>query len=105
MEFLEGVWRSLTTADSFAKESGLRWKLLDQYGQANRYVQTYYLSRRGTTRSGMSGRTACLSAMPGGGTWSGALLGAHPNAILADEIDILKYLSAGFTANRSTTSC
>lgn len=31
-----------------------------------------------------------------GGTLLGALLDAHPNAVLADEIDVLRYVAAGF---------
>jgi hypothetical protein len=31
-----------------------------------------------------------------GGTLIGALLDAHPNAVVADEVDVLRYLSAGF---------
>jgi hypothetical protein len=35
-----------------------------------------------------------------GSTLVGALLDAHPNVILADEVDVLKYIPAGFTRDQ-----
>lgn len=47
-------------------------------------------------------RTFCLliGHTKSGGSLLGALLDAHPNAVLADEVDALEYFSAGFTPHQ-----
>lgn len=44
-------------------------------------------------------RTLCLQIghTKSGGSLVGAMLDAHPNAVFADEVDVLAYLSHGFT--------
>jgi sulfotransferase family protein len=41
-----------------------------------------------------------IGHMKSGGSMIGSLLDAHPNAILADEVDALRYVRAGFTRDQ-----
>jgi len=64
---------------------------------ARRFVSTSLQSARDPGRF-RDVETICIFVghVKSGGTLIGALLDAHPNAVLADEIDVLRYLSAGF---------
>jgi hypothetical protein len=64
---------------------------------ARRFVSTSLQSARDPGRF-LNVETICLFVghVKSGGTLIGALLDAHPNAVVADEIDVLRYLSAGF---------
>jgi hypothetical protein len=64
---------------------------------ARRFVSTSLRSARDPDRF-RDVETICIFVghVKSGGTLIGALLDAHPNAVMADEIDVLRYLSAGF---------
>jgi hypothetical protein len=64
---------------------------------ARRFVSTSLQSARDPGRF-RDVETICIFVghVKCGGTLIGALLDAHPDAVLADEIDVLRYLSAGF---------
>jgi Sulfotransferase family len=64
---------------------------------ARRFVSTSLQSTRDPGRF-RDVETICIFVghVKCGGTLIGALLDAHPDAVLADEIDVLRYLSAGF---------
>jgi hypothetical protein len=65
---------------------------------ARRFVSTSVRTARDRGRFG-DVETLCifLGHVKSGGTLIGALLDAHPNAAVADEIDVLRYLTAGFS--------
>lgn len=96
MGFMAGVLKSFTGADALETDAGDG--LRNRLGMARRYVSTYYGSRKD---DGLfkSVRTYCMFVghARSGGSLAGALLDAHPNVILADEVDVLKYVQAGFT--------
>jgi hypothetical protein len=100
MEFIEGVWRSVTSADILRNQSGFE-DLLNRFGMARRYISTYSANREDP---GIfeSVKTYCMFAghARSGGSLVGALLDAHPHVILADEVDVLKYIPAGFTRDQ-----
>jgi hypothetical protein len=65
---------------------------------ARRFVSTSVRTARDPGRF-RDVETLCifLGHVKSGGTLIGAVLDAHPNAAVADEIDVLRYLSAGFS--------
>lgn len=65
---------------------------------AKNYVSSYYLSQTQRARF-QDVRAYCMfiGHMKSGGSMIGSLLDAHPNAILADEVDALHYVQAGFS--------
>jgi Sulfotransferase family len=64
---------------------------------ARRFVSTSLRSAREPDRF-REVQTMCLFVghVKSGGTLVGSLLDAHPNAVVADEIDVMRYLGAGF---------
>jgi hypothetical protein len=98
MELIEGVWRSFSATDAFLDDRGSREKLLNRFGLVRRYVTSYYRSR-GDNSPFQDVRTYCMfmGHARSGGSLVGALLDAHPNVILADEVDVLKYIPTGIT--------
>jgi hypothetical protein len=98
MEFLHGIWRSITFSDALPLRSGFRGELQNRFGMAQRYVSSFY-GRSQDNGALKSIRSYCMFVghARSGGSLVGALLDAHPNIILADEVDALKYVSAGFT--------
>ncbi|MCB0190939.1 MAG: sulfotransferase [Anaerolineae bacterium] len=68
---------------------------------ARRYVTTYYKCRQEPTQF-KDVKTFCMfiGHVKSGSTLIGSLLDAHPNVILADEADALKYVSSGFSRDQ-----
>lgn len=68
---------------------------------ARRFMTTQYQSWRQPTLFD-DVRTVCLfiGQVKSGGTLLGSLLDAHPDVILADEADVLRYAAAGFSRNQ-----
>jgi len=64
---------------------------------ARQYLSSYYQSRQ-SAADFQNVKTYCtfIGHMKSGGSMIGALLDAHPNAILADEVYALRYVQAGF---------
>ena len=88
-------WRRLMRSRAGSRLLGSRpYRAADT---ARRFVSTSLQSTRDPGRFG-DVETICIFVghVKCGGTLIGALLDAHPDAVLADEIDVLRYLSAGF---------
>lgn len=68
---------------------------------ARRYLTTYYKSRQAPTLF-QDVRTFCMfiGHAKSGSSLIGSLLDAHPNVILADEADVLHYVSNGFSRDQ-----
>jgi hypothetical protein len=63
-----------------------------------KYLTTYYASRAQTQIfADLQTFTLFVGHAKSGGTMIGALLDAHPNVILADELDVFKYMDDGFS--------
>jgi hypothetical protein len=88
-------WRRLTRSRAGSRLLGSRsYRAADT---ARRFVSTSLQSARDPGRF-RDVETICIFVghVKCGGTLIGALLDAHPDAVLADEMDVLRYLSAGF---------
>jgi len=101
--FLTGVLRSLVHSDGLPEYStpGVGKRLFRWLNFARRYGLSYRQTRNASALF-QDVETYCLlvgNTRSGGSTLS-ALLDAHPNVILADEVDTLQYLSAGFTRDQ-----
>lgn len=90
-------WRRLTARDAVAGRL-LRSDAFGKLNMARRFALTYYRSRR-QPRLFSEVRTFCtfVGHVKSGSTLIGSLLDAHPDVIMADEIDVLSCLAAGFS--------
>jgi hypothetical protein len=101
---LERLWVNWLNSDrwrAFAKDgpgaSVLRSPVYRKLSTARRYAFTAYKTYRQPALF-QDVKTFCLfiGQVKSGGSLLGSLLDAHPNVVLADEIDALRYVSAGF---------
>ena len=101
---LEDLWVSWLNSDrwrQFAKRGAggrlFRSPAFRKLDNARRYLLTYYKTVRQPALFA-DVKTFCMfiGHVKSGGTMLGSLLDAHPNIILADEVDVLGYVSAGF---------
>jgi hypothetical protein len=90
-----GSWRRAMRSDAGSRL--LRSRPYRAVDTARRFVWTSVRTARDPARF-RDVETICifLGHVKSGGTLIGALLDAHPNAVMADEIDVLRYLHAGF---------
>lgn len=89
------TWRRLMRSPAGARTSGSRpFRAADS---ARRYAVTSVQRARSPGRF-RDVRTLCtfIGHVKSGGTLLGALLDAHPQALVADEVDVLRYVAAGF---------
>lgn len=94
-------WLNSARWRAFAKDGPgarvLRSPIYRRLDNTRRYALTAYQSYR---QPGLfqDVKTFCLfiGQVKSGGTLLGALLDAHPSVVLADEIDALRYVAAGF---------
>lgn len=101
---LERLWVSWLNSDrwrAFAKEGPgarvLRSPVYRKLGTARRYALTAYKTyRQPALFQDVKSFCMFIGQVKSGGTLLGSLLDAHPNVVLADEIDALRYVSAGF---------
>jgi len=93
------LYSDLTTDDAQKQERDRRFKRITNKPQ--RYVASA-LGSLVNRKSFASVETLCLfiGYPRSGHSLIGALLDAHPNAIIADELDALKYVHAGFSRNQ-----
>ncbi len=88
-------WRAFAKDGPGAKV--LRSPVFHKLDTTRRYALTAYKTYRQPALF-QDVKTFCLfvGQVKSGGTLLGSLLDAHPNVVLADEIDALHYVSAGF---------
>jgi hypothetical protein len=76
---------------------GLDLDLRTRLSVARMYARSYEWARAQTGLfAEVRDYTMFLGHARSGGTLTGALLDAHPNAIIGDEVDVLQYVNAGF---------
>ena len=100
----EATWVGLKDSARWRRiaRSGLATRLrssqvLRSAGVARRYARTRYQCRRHPARfEAVDGVCLFLGHVKSGGTLLGALLDAHPDALVSDEIDVVRYMKAGF---------
>lgn len=103
-EKIEEHWVSATDSSGWRRmaRSAVGSRLLDSRpyraaDTARRFVATSLQRARDPDRfAGVETLCLFLGHVKSGGTLLGALLDAHPNALVADEIDVLRYVGAGF---------
>ena len=80
---------------------GLGARVYDSLRLAKSYVTSYYQSR-GEHALYDQVKTYCMFVghARSGGSITGALLDAHPNIVLADEMDVLNQVAAGFSRDQ-----
>lgn len=80
---------------------GIRERVADALLLAKRYTTSYYQSY-GKHALFDEVKTYCLFVghARSGGSITGALLDAHPNIVLADEMDVLQQVAAGFNRDQ-----
>ncbi len=101
---LERLWVGWLNSDrwrAFAKEGPgarvLRSPVYRKLDTARRYALSAYKTyRQPALFEGVKTFCMFIGQVKSGGTLLGSLLDAHPNVVLADEIDVLRYVSAGF---------
>ena len=100
----EATWVGLKDSERWRRiaRSGLASRLrgspvFRSAGMARRYAGTRYRSLREPARF-ETVETVCLflGHVKSGGTLTGALLDAHPDALVSDEVDVVRYMKAGF---------
>jgi hypothetical protein len=107
-ESLERAWVTFMNSNGFRKfaQQGAGSKVIgtESYKRlllAKNYVSTYPSSQINNARfEGV--KTFCVFIGPtkSGSTMIGSLLDAHPNIVLADELDALRYVAAGFNKHQ-----
>ncbi len=102
---LERLWVSFLNSDrfrQFAKRGSgsiiFKSTAYRSFHMASQYLTSYYHSRaNAATFRKVNTYCTFIGHMKSGGSMIGALLDAHPNAILADEVYALRYIQAGFS--------
>lgn len=92
-----GMLKTLASAEVIAQNSkGIR--VHSRLGFAQRYLSSYYRSRK-HLHDFDTIRNYCLfiGHARSGGTLLGALIDAHPNSVIGDEVEIFQYIQAGFS--------
>jgi hypothetical protein len=105
---LERAWVSLTNSDRYHRftKQGLGSKFLGaiQYRKlivAKNYVTTYPKSRMSNgAYQNLAVFCSFLGPTKSGSTLLGSLLDAHPEAVVADEVDALHYVEVGFNRHQ-----
>jgi hypothetical protein len=102
---LERLWMSFLGSERFRAFAGqgagyrfFRSAAYQRLNLARRYVTSYYQSRKNPDLF-QDVRTYCMfiGHNKSGTSMIGALLDAHPNVILADEVGVLQFVPAGFS--------
>lgn len=92
-----GILNTLRHSDVIAQNSAGN-PVHSRLGFAQRYLSSYYRSRK-HVQDFASIKNYCLfiGHARSGGTLLGALIDAHPNAVIGDEVEIFQYIQAGFS--------
>jgi hypothetical protein len=101
---IERLWVSLISSEKFREfaKRGMgapifRSSLYKTVDLVRRYVTSYVGSQISSSAySQIKNLCFFIGHTKSGGTMIGSLLDAHPNVMIADEIDLLKYIQAGF---------
>jgi len=100
-QIMTGIYRIMREQDVEIPDKDLTARLRHKFSFARQYIQS-----KGQMRLHPDPfrdvQTYCLflGHARSGGSLAGALLDAHPNAIIGDEVDVFPYLRAGFTKDQ-----
>ena len=91
-------WRTILTDDLFFPERHFWRRVRKRLSLIRRYLWSYYRTRGETCQfEGVDVYCVFVGHARSGGSIVGALLDAHPNAIISDEVDALQYIPVGFS--------
>ncbi|HET6597166.1 MAG TPA: sulfotransferase [Anaerolineales bacterium] len=95
--FISGIYSSLTRTDSRTANQSLLEQARAKARLLKSYINSYLWARQKAERF-QDVQHYCLFVghARSGGSLLGGLVDAHPNAVIADEVDIFPYLEAGF---------
>lgn len=98
MSLIRGISNSLMKTSPAPGKQGLEAELRTRLIVARMYARSYQWARQQPDLfSEVRTYAMFLGHARGGGSLVGALLDAHPNTIIADEVDAFQYVDAGFT--------
>ena len=97
MSLIGRMYQAFIKTSAPPAKKGLEVDLRTRLSVARMYARSYEWAR---TQAGLFGEVRdyvmFLGHARSGGTLAGALLDAHPNAIIGDEVDVIQYVNAGF---------
>lgn len=95
--FISGIYSSLTRTDSRMANQSLTEQMRSKARLVQSYIRSYRWARQ-KAESFQDVQHYCLFVghARSGGSLLGGLVDAHPNALIADEVDIFPYIEAGF---------
>lgn len=95
--FISGIYSSLTRTDSRTANLSLVKQVRSKAHVVKSYIRSYRWAQQRTEHfHDVQNYCIFLGHARSGGSLLGGLLDAHPNAVIADEVDIFPYLEAGF---------
>ena len=97
MSLIGRIYQAFIKTSAAPTKHGLETELRTRLSVARMYVRSNEWAQK---QPGLFGEVRnyvmFLGHARSGGSLAGALLDAHPNAIIADEVDVLQYVNAGF---------
>lgn len=95
--FMSGIYSSLTRTDSRTANQSLAEQVRSKARLIQSYIRSYRWARQKAEHF-QDVQHYCLFVghARSGGSLLGGLVDAHPNAVIADEVDIFPYIEAGF---------
>jgi len=95
--FMSGIYSSLTRTDSRTATQSLAEQLRSKAHVVKSYIRSYRWARQNTEQfHDIQHYCLFVGHARSGGSLLGGLVDAHPNAVIADEVDIFPYIEAGF---------
>lgn len=95
--FISGIYSSLTRTDSRTAKQSLVEQVRSKAHVLKSYIRSYRWAHQKTEHfQDVQHYCLFLGHARSGGSLLGGLLDAHPNAVIADEVDIFPYIEAGF---------
>jgi hypothetical protein len=97
MSLIGRIYQAFIKTSVAPTKSGLEAELRTRLSVARMYMRSHEWARKQADLFGeVRDYVMFLGHARSGGTLAGALLDAHPNAIIGDEVDVLQYVNAGF---------
>lgn len=97
MALIGKMYQAFIKTSSAPEKRGLEADLRTRLSVARMYARSHeWAQKQAGLFSEVRDYVMFLGHARSGGTLAGALLDAHPNAIIGDEVDVFQYVNAGF---------
>jgi hypothetical protein len=94
---INGIYSSLTRTDSRTADQSLAEQVRSKARLVKSYIRSYRWARqKAELFHDVQHYCLFVGHARSGGSLLGGLVDAHPNAVIADEVDIFPYIEAGF---------